>query len=216
MSLKVYHIENNKLNPNVIMLHGYGANGRDLVGLCQTPELAALDFNWYFLEAPISPPDLAMFGGLAWFSLSLSSFNPHMNDEALNKFYAMTSTEFEDSLQKVKDSIWDLNLKSPTYIGGFSQGAMMAANAFMSDPESYAGLIALSGAPLNFANWRSTESAKKVFISHGEQDPVLPFKCGTDLNAHLQEKGLTATTSWFQGGHEIPEGVLKELGAFLK
>ena len=113
------------------MLHGYGANGKDLVGLSQVPELSKLDLNWYFLEAPLSPPELAMFGGRAWFSLTLSSFNPNMNADALEKFYAMETSEFKDSLQAIKDSIWDLDLKGKTYIGGFSQGAMMASNIFM-------------------------------------------------------------------------------------
>ncbi len=215
MSLNVYKIENNPQSANIVMLHGYGANGKDLVGLSQVPELSKLDLNWYFLEAPLSPPELAMFGGRAWFSLTLSSFNPNMNADALEKFYAMETSEFKDSLQAIKDSIWDLDLKGKTYIGGFSQGAMMASNIFMSDSNSYDGLIALSGAPLNYKKWPTIKDSKSVFISHGEQDPVLPFKCGTDLQTKIAEKGLNVKKTWFQGGHEIPMNVLKGLGDFL-
>ncbi len=213
-ALRVYKTETNPENDSVIMLHGYGANGRDLAGLAQFPELSKLKLNWYFLEAPLSPPELAMFGGRAWFSLTLSSFNPNMNPEALEKFYSMKSPEFKDSLQLIKDAIWDLELKGKTYVGGFSQGAMMAANCFMSDPKSYEGLITLSGAPLNFKNWKTT-SGQKAFVSHGEQDPVLPFKCGTDLSAKLKESGLSVQQNWFKGGHEIPPTVLTKLSQFL-
>lgn len=214
-SLNVYKVENNPNNPSIVMLHGYGANGRDLVGLSQVPKLSKLNLNWYFLEAPLDPPELAAFGGKAWFSLTLSSFNPNMNAGALEKFYSMESDEFKDSLQTLKDSIWNLELKNKVYIGGFSQGAMMAANVFMEDANSYEGLIALSGAPLNYKKWKTTRANKPVFISHGEQDPVLPFKCGTDLSEKLKDSDLSVEHIWFQGGHEIPMNVLNKLSKFL-
>lgn len=213
--LTVYKVENDPKNASIVMLHGYGANGRDLVGLTQAPELSRLNLNWYFLEAPLSPPELAMFGGKAWFSLTLSSFDPNMNPEAFEKFYSMETPEFKKSLQLIKDSIWNLELTGKTYIGGFSQGAMMAANCFMSDVSSFEGLITLSGAPLNYKKWKATDSSKPVFVSHGEQDPVLPFKCGSDLAGKFKDAGLNVQQSWFQGGHEIPPGILSKLGKFL-
>jgi phospholipase/carboxylesterase len=215
MKLKVYKVENNPQNENVIMLHGYGANGQDLVGLSQYPSLRKLDLNWYFLEAPLSPPELAMFGGRAWFSLTLSSFSPNMNKDALEKFYSLDNAEIKSSIEQANECIWDLNLQGTTYIGGFSQGAMMAANLFMNNSESYQGLIALSGAPLGFKNWNEMQSLKHAFVSHGEQDPVLPFKCGTDLSQELKNKKLEVTQKWFQGGHEIPTEILDELSKHL-
>lgn len=213
--LKVYQVDGDPNNASVVMLHGYGANGRDLMGITQVPELRNLDLNWYFLEAPLDPPELQAFGGKAWFSLTLSSFNPNMNPEALEKFYNMETSEFKQSMQLIKDTVWDLDLKGDVFMGGFSQGAMMAANVFMSDINSYAGLIAMSGAPLNYKNWKATDESKPVFISHGEQDPVLPFKCGADLDEKIKDSQLKIKTHWFQGGHEIPMSLLKELGSFL-
>jgi len=215
-NLKTYLVENNPANPTVIMLHGYGANGRDLAGLASYPELSKLDYNWVFIEAPLSPPELAAFGGYAWFNLTLSSFGPNMSAETLEKFYGMTTDEFKKSLEMIESTIWDLDLKGDVYIGGFSQGAMMAANVFFKSPNQYKALIAMSGAPLNFKNWSELTEAKKIFISHGEQDPVLPVKCGKDLKEKVVvAKGLVEE-HWFQGGHEIPPSVLNKLGVFLR
>ena len=57
--LNVLKYESNPNNPSMIILHGYGANARDLAGLAEAPELAKLDYNWYFLDAPLVPPELA-------------------------------------------------------------------------------------------------------------------------------------------------------------
>lgn len=213
--LKTYLVENNPAKPTVIMLHGYGANGRDLAGLAGHPELSKLDYNWVFLEAPLSPPELAAFGGYAWFNLTLSSFGPNMSGATLDKFYGMATDEFKESLEAVENTIWDLELKGDVFMGGFSQGAMMAANVFFKSPNQYKGLIALSGAPLNFKDWAELTEPKNIFISHGEQDPVLPVKCGKDLKEKaLGCKGIVEE-HWFNGGHEIPPSVLNKLSLFI-
>jgi len=215
-NLKTYLVENDGTKPTVIMLHGYGANGRDLAGLAGYPEISTLNYNWVFIEAPLSPPELAAFGGYAWFNLTLSSFGPNMSVKTLEDFYGMTTDEFKSSLEKIESTIWDLNLKTDVYLGGFSQGAMMASNVFFASPNQYKALIALSGAPLNYQNWQNLTEPKRIFISHGEQDPVLPIKCGKDLKEKtLSSKGLVEE-HWFQGGHEIPPSVLNQLAQFLK
>ncbi len=213
--LTTYKIKNSPNNPSIIMLHGYGANAKDLIGLCKVPKISKLNLNWYFIEAPLSPPELAIFGGKAWFNPTLLSFNPNMNAETLEKFYSIDSKDYRKSLQAIKDTIWSLNLKNSIYVGGFSQGAMMASNIFMSNVDNYTGLIALSGAPLGNNHWEHSNSPKKVFISHGKQDPVLPFKCGKDLSEKLTQKGLIIDENWFQGKHEIPIDILNKLGDFL-
>jgi len=213
-NLKCYKVESNdKDSVNFIFLHGYGANGRDLVGLSQQQELKSLNANWYFLEAPLSPPELAMFGGRAWFNLTLSSLGPNAD---MKDFYDQESSEIEESFNLLKSSIWDLNLDlKKTYIGGFSQGAMMASKLFFEAPSDYMGLISFSGAPLHRKTWnlKDVDPKQKVFISHGMQDPVLPFQCANDLSEEIV--GFDKKTHWFNGQHEIPHQVLKELSEFI-
>lgn len=212
--LKCYSVKGLKENPNIILLHGYGANGQDLVGLAHYPALKKLNLNWYFLEAPLSPPELAAFGGRAWFNLTLSSFTQQMSSQNFSAFYNTKPKELEQSLNLINETLWSLNLEGTTYIGGFSQGAMMAANLFFNDLNTYAGLVALSGAPLQNKNWKEA-SDKKAFLSHGVQDAVLPFQCGKDFEKELKKQKLQLKTEWFQGGHEIPPQVLQNLANFL-
>jgi len=212
--LKCYTVlDGDKDSLNFVFLHGYGANGRDLVGLSQNPSLKKLKANWYFLEAPLSPPELSMFGGKAWFSITLSSLGP---DAKMTDFYDQEHKEIDDSFSLVKSALWnlDMNLKN-TYIGGFSQGAMMATKVFFDDPSDFKGLISLSGAPLHRKKWSldKAKESQKVFLSHGMQDPVLKFQCAEDLNKEII--GLDKKTHWFNGQHEIPEKVLTDLASFI-
>lgn len=217
-SLKVFKVENTKDKEatNIILLHGYGANGRDLVGVAQFPEFENLNANWYFLEAPLAPPELQMFGGLAWFNLTLSSFGPNLSKADLEKFYLLENLELSNSLKLIQNTIWNLNFNlENTYIGGFSQGAMMATRVFFNDPLSFKGLISMSGAPLQHNRWKTpADDSLKIFMSHGQQDPVLPFLCAENLLEKL--KTYNPKHVWFNGGHEIPPKVLVELSNWLK
>ena len=128
-NLKCYSVDGgSKDSLNFVLLHGYGANGKDLVGLSQQEELKSLNANWFFIEAPLSPPELSMFGGKAWFSLTLSSLGPQAK---MSDFYDQENKEIDESFELLQSTLWDLeiNLKN-TFIGGFSQGAMMASKLF--------------------------------------------------------------------------------------
>ncbi len=218
--LKHYKVETTKdAKINFVFLHGYGANGRDLVGLSQHPVLKNLEANWYFLEAPLSPPELAMFGGRAWFSITFSSLGPNAD---LSEFYDQEHKEIDSSFSQIKECLWDLNIDlKNTYIGGFSQGAAMASKVFFDDLKGFKGLISLSGAALHRKKWNintsntaDLETKQKVFLSHGKEDTVLPFRCATDLDESIL--GFDKKTVWFRGGHEIPPYVLDELSSFVK
>lgn len=213
-NLKCYTVEDgSKESLNFVFLHGYGANGKDLVGLSQQEDLKNLEANWYFLEAPLSPPELAMFGGRAWFNLTLSSLGPQAD---MKDFYDQENKELENSFEQLKGTLWDLNLNlKNTFIGGFSQGAMMASKLFFESPKDYKGLISFSGAPLHRKKWnlKDADSTQKIFLSHGMQDPVLPFQCAKDLEGEIV--GFNKKTHWFNGQHEIPYQVLKDLAGFV-
>lgn len=214
--LKIYKNEtSHEIDANIVMLHGYGANGRDLMGISQIPHFQKSNYNWYFPEAPLSPPELAAFGGRAWFNLSLQSFIECMETRNFEKFYQADNQEFSTSLDLITESIWDLDLKGKKLIGGFSQGAMMAAQMFFRDPSAFDGLVLFSGAPFQYKLWKnSTDLERKfTFLSHGAKDPVIPPLCGHDFETKLKEMGLPADLMLFSGGHEIP---LEVISSFAK
>ena len=55
----------------------------------------------------------------------------------------------------------------------------------------------------------------RFLLSHGRQDPVVPFASGTRAKELLDEHGYPVTWRPFDGGHEIPPPVLAEVERFL-
>ncbi len=218
--LKVFKVESeNNSAGSITLLHGYGANGKDLIGIATFPEFKDLNFDWYFLEAPLSPPELAAFGGRAWFNLSMQNFMNNMSSNNFEDFYKLESNEFTQSFESIKQSLWNLELESDKkhFIGGFSQGAMMAAHIFFENMPAWSGAVLMSGAPFQHMNWNKNSSpSKPIFQSHGYNDPVLPVKCGEDLTKYLKANNSDVTSSWFNGGHEIPLKALMDMKAFLQ
>jgi len=54
-----------------------------------------------------------------------------------------------------------------------------------------------------------------VFVSHGRQDPVLPFAGGQLVKDTLERHGFPVTWRPFEGGHEIPPTIVEGLRSFL-
>jgi phospholipase/carboxylesterase len=106
-----------------------------------------------------------------------------------------------------------------TILGGFSQGAMLSCDLMLRTAQPYAGLIQLSGTLIAKQEWAPLLPKRKglpVFQSHGMQDEILPYQGAMLLRDELNKFGLTVEWIAFHGGHEIPNVVLKRLGAFIQ
>jgi phospholipase/carboxylesterase len=105
-------------------------------------------------------------------------------------------------------------------LGGFSQGAMLALDVALRHPErTLAGVVLMSGTLVSEDEWTSRMPARKslrVFQSHGEEDPLLPFFLAERLRDRLAEAGLAVTFDGFVGPHTIPEATTEKLGAWLR
>lgn len=108
---------------------------------------------------------------------------------------------------------------SSVVLGGFSQGAMLATDVVLSGPERFAALVVLSGSIVKEKAWQARLGALTpglpAFMSHGQSDPVLPFRIAEDLRDQLRAASADVTWVPFAGGHEIPWPVLERLRAFL-
>ena len=81
-----------------------------------------------------------------------------------------------------------------------------------------AGLVVLSGTHIAANEWAPKLAARKglpVFMSHGREDPLLPFAISEELRDTLDAAGMPVEWVPFRGGHAIPPGVTTGLGAFL-
>ena len=208
--------------PVVILLHGFGAPGDDLVPLAEVLDVSA-GTRWLFPEAPLS---LSMgFGdSRAWWMIDMARIQA---DRAAGRVRDM-SMEIPKGLALARERLLAFLKELPGYlpidykkmvIGGFSQGAMLTCDAVLQTDYPFAGLMQLSGNLLAQPVWSPLMPKRKglpVFQSHGMQDEILPYVGAERLRDALSESGLAVDWHSFRGGHEIPEAVLRSLNIFLR
>jgi phospholipase/carboxylesterase len=193
------------------LFHGFGADASDLKNLSDYLTPSNKKINWIFPEGIYSVPIGPMMSGRAWWPLTLSQLPSDWSDYS------------PDNLETLKVQIWNMinSFKIPwnrIIIGGFSQGAMLATELYLSAAEKPAGLISFSGSLIRKSAW--TEYLKyragaKVFLSHGEQDQVLPASGTNKLLSLFKTHQLDCTFSSFKGGHEIPLATLQKAQSYL-
>jgi phospholipase/carboxylesterase len=127
-------------------------------------------------------------------------------------------------LPSVRTKVFNMieNLKTPwnkIVLGGFSQGAMLATDIYLSAPEKPQGLILFSGALINKPEWKekiSNRSGGTFFQSHGQSDAILSHKGAQQLEGFLNQFGVKGRLHSFSGGHEIPMEVIAKANEYLK
>lgn len=196
---------------NVVLLHGFGADASDLFPLC---DFLDPEENWTFYvpDAPLEVPIGPHMMGRGWFPISLRDLEVGVD------FTQIRPPGLDESANVVSDLIFHLNSKK-LVLGGFSQGAMIATEITLNQPEDVQGLILLSGALLDEANWKKKSSAlagKKILQSHGQNDSVIPFEASRRLHELLKAGGAEIDWLPFGGAHEIPMPVLKKAKIFLE
>lgn len=208
--------------PTVILLHGFGAPGDDLVPLGEA--LGAPPGTRFVF--PVGPLSLPMGAGeaRAWWMLDLERLQ---RDRAAGR-PRDPSPDVPQGLAEARGEVLALLDELPrrlgadprqTVLGGFSQGAMLACDVALRTDRPFAGLALLSGALLARHEWTPLMPKRrglKVFQSHGTQDPLLPFALAEQLRDLLTKAGLSVDWVGFRGGHEIPPVIVTRLGSFLR
>jgi len=205
--------------PLVVLMHGFGAPGTDLVGLWRGLDVSP-NLRFAFPEAPHEIP--GMFGARAWWMVDFARAEQAMAQGA--KSYATESPPgMEDATDRVVQMIEAMQealgvASERLIVGGFSQGSMAACNAVFARNITPGGLVILSGTPVNLDVWKAGMAARRgmpVFQSHGLHDPLLSFQAAEQLRDEMREAGLSTEWIPFRGAHEIPMPVLEGLSRFL-
>lgn len=203
--------------PVVVLLHGFGAPGDDLVGLA--PYLRLPGARFVFPEAPLGIAG----GGRAWWMLDMELFERRARGERIDR-----SGELPPALPAVRAQVLEMlaaieaSLGVPRrrmVIGGFSQGAMVACDATLHMDPLPAGLVLLSTTLIARDVWseRVTRlSGLPVLQSHGIADPLLEHADAVRVRDLLRDAGADVTFVEFAGGHEIDAGTLQALQTFLQ
>jgi phospholipase/carboxylesterase len=192
----------------VILLHGLGADGNDLIGLQQYWGRLVPEAEFISPNAPC-PCDMAPYG-FQWFSVQDRS-----RDGVLGGVRAaapLLDAFIDDELQKRGLD------ESAAALVGFSQGTMMSLFVGLRRARPLAGILGYSGrliAPDLLAS--ELRSRPPVLLVHGTADPLVPFDSLATAEAALKDAGVPVETLACAGtAHAIdPEG-LQRGGRFLR
>jgi phospholipase/carboxylesterase len=211
--------------PVVVLLHGWGAPGDDLVPLGQEID-APRGTRYAFPEAPL-PLQMGFGGpssasGRGWWMLDIEKRQREIAAGRARDLYRKVPEGLAEARAKVIALLDELERRlgaKPIVLGGFSQGAMLACDVALHTGKPLAGLVMLSGTLLAADEWTPLMPKRKglrVFQSHGSVDPLLPSFMAEQLRDLLDQAGLSVEWVGFRGGHEIPSVVLERLGVFLR
>ncbi|QLQ18415.1 MAG: alpha/beta fold hydrolase [Exiguobacterium profundum] len=196
----------------VVFLHGYGADGADLLGLADplAPHLP----DTMFLAPDAPEPCVGNPFGRQWFPI------PWLDGSSEAAAAAGLEASAAD-LNAFLDARLEEEGLSPRALAlvGFSQGAMMSLHVAPRRPEAVAGIVAISGRLLR-PELLAQEAVVKppVLLVHGDADPVVPFEdMGPCLSNALVAAGFETYGHVMKGtGHGIaPDGLSVAL-SFLK
>lgn len=196
----------------VVFLHGYGANGADLLGLADVLADHLPDTLFVAPDAPESIP--MMPGGLQWFPIPW--IDGSSQEEAERGMMAAVDdiNAFLDALMVDEDL-----LPEQVVLFGFSQGTMLALHVAPRREDALAGVVAFSGRLLS-PELLSDEvvSRPPVLLVHGDADDLVPPSSMPEAAEALQAAGWTDVYAHVMKGtgHGIaPDGLSVAL-AFMR
>ena len=207
--------------PLVVLFHGFGAPGTDLVALHRVMDVTRRT-RYAFPEAPndLGP---AYGHGRAWWLLDAAKLQQAMmtgvprdlrdeDPEALGPL--------RDQVTEMLDGLTAELGPSHLVLGGFSQGAMLATEMTLSTERTIDGLVLWSGAYLAGPRWTAAMPDRvadlPVYQSHGNMDPLLSFEGAGALRDALSAAGAKITFQEFRGAHQIPSQVIDGTSAMLE
>jgi phospholipase/carboxylesterase len=207
--------------PVVVLMHGFGAPGADLVALHRVLDVAR-EVRWVFPAAPLEMPAPYGMDSRAWWMIDIAALDRAMATgeiRDLSRSHPEGLTEARAQVIEMLDALDRELAPQKLVLGGFSQGAMLALDTALHDDRALAGLVLWSGTLLAEDEWVPRLAARKgtrVIQSHGSADRLLPFSLAERLRDHLKTAGWEHTWVPFRGMHEIPHSVLDATAAFLR
>ena len=186
----VINPENNvEIKNAVILLHGYGGDGKDI---------SILTLNWkrfmpntVFLcpnaheKCEINP------NGYQWFDLSKES-EEYILDESLK-----AEKKLKEFIDQVK-TVYRLD-NSKICLSGFSQGCMLAINIGLIENEPFSCVVGFSGKIINKNNLASRIISKtKFLLLHGDMDQVVSPSNLLEAKDFLERNKIEVETNMLQ------------------
>lgn len=192
--------------PMLVLLHGYGSNEHDLFSLAQY-----LDPRLVIVSA--RAPYALMPGSYAWFELG---FTPG----GITVDPGQAELSRTHIVRLVEEAIGSYGASpAKVLLGGFSQGAMMAAAVALSRPDLISGAILMSGMvprELLTSIARPEQLAgMPILMVHGTYDQVLPVQFGRAGRDLLRTLPVDLAYHEYPMAHEVSMASLRDLADWL-
>jgi phospholipase/carboxylesterase len=203
----------------VLWLHGLGADGHDFAPI--VPELLLRDgdrrdwpaLRFVFPHAPQRA--VTINGGMrmrAWYDIANVDFARRADEAGIAESAAQVQALIDREAGRGIPA-------SRLVLAGFSQGGAVALAAGLQRTQPLAGLVALSTyLPMHDrAASLATPQARSqpVFMAHGMQDPVVPFRAGEYSASVLQGLGFAVDWHRYAMAHSVCAEEVRDLGDWL-
>lgn len=211
--------------PAVFALHGRRADERELLSITRglPGALHVVCFRAPLVQPKTADPlsesdarDIVPWdhGGVAWYDPELSpadATKPQPRGDQLQQSLELLS----ESVDAVVDAV-DLD---PEHLGllGFDQGAVVSLALLLENPARYAWVVALNGYLPATHRTLAPDGIRDtpVFISAGEDDPMVPAARSTAAAERLRDLGADVTLRVYQSSHGVGPEELHDLVEFV-
>ncbi|MFN3663507.1 alpha/beta hydrolase [Yoonia sp.] len=196
----------------VIFLHGYGANGADLIGLADPLADHMPDTLFIAPDAPEACAGAPM--GYQWFPIPWIDGSSEEESNAGLQNAAADLDSFIDGVMVDEDL-----LPEQVIVLGFSQGSMMALHVLPRREDAVAGIVAFSGRLLLPEQLVDDAVCRPpVLLVHGDSDDVVPPQSMAQAAEALQQAGWREVYAHVMKGtaHGIAPDGLQVALAFMR
>lgn len=184
----------------VILLHGFGSDGNDLIGLADplAPHLPDVTF-----VAPNAPQKCSVNPmGYQWFPIPWMDGSSEVE---MGQGFASSTTILNAYLDEMAEEF----PAERTILIGFSQGTMMSLHVGPQRAAQLAGVIGFSGRLMRPEGLSTATSKPPIQLIHGDADEVVPPSSMPEAAKALKAAGFDVSSHVSPGvGHGIaPDGL---------
>lgn len=216
----------------LIILHGFGASCDDFIPLCKALSAHACGVP---AGADLRNKDLKALQDKAPRPVTYvlpqarKRFTPMSHICPVSAWFNLYGTERDckkdlEGLERCSDFIFSLTEKlnregitdDRIFIGGFSQGGIVALHCLCREPHRFAGAFAISSCFLTHSPHVPSASTTPVFISHGAKDEVIPLEYAQATHSLLKENGFDVVMhTQAELGHSMDAETAHLLGLWI-
>ena len=206
-----------KIENIVVMLHGYGSNGDDLIQIAhqwkdKLPKV--------FFSAPNAPFKFNSFNqGFMWFDVYPEGIPI---DKASKKLQEKVMKDFNNSCDLIENHIYSISKEhnvslNKIFLLGFSQGSMMSIEVGTKLNESIAGIISLSGRIYSRDFYQRPRNKCPILVVHGDSDNIIPPSRFYETCEILEKSNYNVENYLIKNlGHSINNDVSEISMSFIK